>query len=1213
MHIRKLEISGFKSFVDRTVVHFDEDVVGIVGPNGCGKSNIVDAIRWCMGEQSAKHLRGRSMSDVIFAGSGTRGPHGMAEVTLTFDNADPAAALELPMEYRNWSEIAVTRRLYRDGTSEYQINKTPVRLKDITDLFLGTGVGTKAYSIIEQGKIGQIVSARPEDRRLVIEEAAGITKYKARRKQAEQKMDATRQNLLRVGDIVSEIERNLASLKRQAQKAERYVAYKNELEDLVLHEASHKLLELIVRAQVQEAARAETTEAAQAGRAALGAREAELEVHRQAAFVAEDRAEKAQTAAFHADNEVRTHEADLARARDRQRSMDERRRAATIEREDLAKQIVDLEAERVTLEDALIAAEQDEASEVERARGEAEQLADLEEQRSAADATAQDLRRRSSEAQAAVAGAEATLTGHARRLADMTSRHQRLADEEERLRLEADELAGKRDALVTAATELEDGKRTTVEERERLTEEAKVLREQAVEQDRAVEQAKNVLGQKRNRLRALEEIHARHEGVGAGTKVLLASKDPSIVGIVADRVEASPELLPALAGLLGDRLQAVVVDDLGRGLALLGDLARANKGRASVVTPHPKYVAGAASAPLPDDAGVVGRLADRLRYAAEDEALVRALVGDAVVAQDGEAAARLVATGACVGAVVSLEGTVFLPDGTVRGGAGDAANAHLVEQRREMRELHEVVAAESDRVSGLLESQTQVRTRLAEVQVAVDRARNEAHQGELALVTAQKDLRRVEEQLAAAQRRLVHLGTELAELRQNLESVSGEEDAARAKLDEGRAAKEDVAGALEEAEERAAAWRGEVSRQQSVVTERKIALARVRERAAGVRGTVERIGRSVDEVRGRIVRLDDERESCAVASGESAARMWLAREQLIGAVERAQTAHEELRTARIALDELRAALGAQEMDLKGLRMEVGEAQERLSKHEMELARLEMERQHLLAGVAEKFRGLDLARVVGDYHKRPLVDAQHKARIGELHHLLDRMGPVNLDAMREHAEAEERFTYYKSQKDDLEKALDDLDKAIAQMNKETKRLFREAFEGINERFKVVFPKMFRGGTAELKLTNADDMMETGVEIFAQPPGKKLAVLEQMSGGEKALTAVSLIFAIFQFKPSPFCILDEVDAPLDEANVARYNEAIRSMTDRSQFILITHIKKTMQSVDVLYGVTMQEPGVSRLVSVRVNESGGGRRTVNPITGADAVASGPAAAVA
>ena len=317
MHIKKLEICGFKSFVDRTVIHFDHDVIGIVGPNGCGKSNIVDAIRWCMGEQSAKHLRGRSMSDVIFAGSEGRGPHGMAEVTLTFDNTDREAAAALPSTYRDYADIAVTRRLYRDGTSEYLINKADVRLKDITDLFLGTGVGTKAYSIIEQGKIGLIVSARAEDRRLLIEEAAGITKYKARRKQAEQKMDLTRQNLLRVGDIVSEIERNLGSLKRQAQKAERYVAYRAEVEDLVLHEASHKLIEIIVTAQVEETGQEAMAEQERARRAELDAHQGELDALRMIVLEREDVAEKAQTEAFRADNEVRVHEGEIERARDR--------------------------------------------------------------------------------------------------------------------------------------------------------------------------------------------------------------------------------------------------------------------------------------------------------------------------------------------------------------------------------------------------------------------------------------------------------------------------------------------------------------------------------------------------------------------------------------------------------------------------------------------------------------------------------------------------------------------------------------------------------------------------------------------------------------------------------------------------------------------------------------------------------------------------------
>jgi chromosome segregation protein len=1186
MRIKKLEIAGFKSFVDRTVVHFDEDVVGIVGPNGCGKSNIVDSIRWCMGEQSAKHLRGRAMTDVIFNGSEHRGPAGLSEVTMTFDNTDPEAAATLPIEYREYSEIAVTRRLFRDGTSEYLINKTQVRLKDVTDLFLGTGVGTKAYSIIEQGKIGLIVSARPEDRRMLIEEAAGITKYKARKKQAELKMDQTRQNLARVGDVVSEIERNLASLKRQAAKAERYVNYKNELEDLVLHEASHKLLELIVVAQHEEGARAAVAEAVQASRAKLDAQEAELEVLRQASLEAEDRAEKTQNAAFTADNEVRTHEAEMARSRDKLKHLDERRATAATEQTDLVRTITELVEERTGLEAELATIEAEAARENEVMVEEHERLEELRQGEREADQEASSLRTRVSQAQAAVAAAEATLASFDRRLTEMTQRRERLEDEVGRLSYEAEDLEGRRAALVKHTHELAEGKRMTAEQRTALEQEMRELRESAVVADKAVEVAKNEHNQKRNRLRALEELHARLEGVGQGVKTLLATKDKSLLGLVADRIEAPTDLTGAFAGLLGERLQWVVATDANRAVELLADLAKNKRGRATIVQARPPFVAGAAPRLLAGE-GVLGVLVDRLSFAPEDEALVRSLVGDAVVVATAADAIRLSKEGAGR-TLVALDGTVVHADGRVSGGSGDAVAAGMIEQKREMRELHDVVAVKGDEVTKLLEKQHGIRLRLTEVGTAVDRARSEAHQGELALVTAEKDLKRAEEQLAGVRKREGTVRNEIVELAEKLAHAQDEQATAERKLEDGRSTRAQFGDALERAEALATEWRDRVMRQQQIVTERKVRMARVKERANGVRATVERMTKSCDELRGRIARLDEEQNECAIGAGRAAASVMLHRERLTDAVRTARAAHDALTEARRVLDEARHALGTREADLRGLRTEVAEASERLRKHEMALQKVAIEREHLVEGVREKFRGLELASVIGNFHKRAPVDASHRSRITELTELLDRMGPVNVDAVREHAEASERHTYYSTQLKDLETALSDLEKAIAQMNRESKRLFRQTFDGVNHRFKALFPKMFRGGTAELRLTNPDDMLETGIEILAQPPGKKLGNIELMSGGEKALTAVSLIFAIFQYKPSPFCILDEVDAPLDEANVARYNEAIRGMTSHSQFILITHIKRTMQSVDVLYGVTMQEPGCSKLVSVRVNEN-------------------------
>jgi chromosome segregation protein len=421
-----------------------------------------------------------------------------------------------------------------------------------------------------------------------------------------------------------------------------------------------------------------------------------------------------------------------------------------------------------------------------------------------------------------------------------------------------------------------------------------------------------------------------------------------------------------------------------------------------------------------------------------------------------------------------------------------------------------------------------------------------------------------------------------------MEEAGFERATAEQVLEEAQARAESAQSELGSAEAMLLEAREKLDAQRHAVTACKVAIAGTREKLAAARGTANRLTRSAEELDERARRLEDELVDNARAFGETAAQMVGHREQLQLALDRAGLAQDTLRRVRGEFEQLRGGLLEREGALKDLRAQVDSLREALAQHELRLREKQMALEHLLAGVAEKFRGLRLARVVGDYHMRLAPDDESRARIDELARLIERMGSVNLDAMREHAEAEERFTFYTTQKADLEKALSDLTRAIQQMNRESRRLFEETFALVNARFTEIFPRMFRGGRAELRLTNPEDMLETGIEIVAQPPGKKLSSIELMSGGEKALTAVALIFAIFQIKPSPFCILDEVDAPLDEANVARYNECVRSMTDRSQFILITHVKRTMQMVDVLYGVTMPEAGVSKIVSVKMNET-------------------------
>jgi chromosome segregation protein len=1186
MHIRKLEISGFKSFVDRTVIQFDHDVLAIVGPNGCGKSNIVDAIRWCMGEQSARHLRGKSMEDVIFNGSESRGPHGVAEVTLTFDNSDLEQAASLPIEYRDYPEIAVTRRLFRDGTSQYLLNKTEVRLKDVVDVFLGTGVGSKAYSIVEQGKIGLIVSARPEDRRMLIEEAAGITKYKSRKKASERKMELTEQNLLRVGDRVGELERSVASLQRQAAKAERYINYRNELEQLILHQASHQFLEIVAMEKFWSLEKEASVTRVESTRTALDAAETELEARRVDALALEGTAERTQNDAFAKTNQVRALEAEIARQKDKLGHLSQRFDTSRAEQADLRAKAEALEVESNEIKKSLAALEAEEAKEAEVALAEHERLETLRGEERGAEAVLTELRTRASTAASQVAAARAKLTGLVRRTDEMRTRQEKLGEAVVGLASQREQLEAHKGGLVGQVASLEADRSAATERKGDLERRLQDLRQALLNSEQELESRRGSLAQHRGRLKALEDMRERLEGVGDGVKHLMATGDSTLLGLVVDSIQAPKELTVALASLLGGSLECVVVDDVDHAAHLLGDLAQGKRGRASIVPRSPRRVVGKGSLPF-EGPGVLGPLLDRLTYAPEDEALVAALVGDAWLVETGEQAVAL-ARGAGGRTIVALDGTVVHADGRVSGGSSDAVASGLVEEQREMRDLRATCATLTDELDAHVAAHQKLRDERTGLGAALDEARQTAHKAEIALASVTKDEKKTGEQITALEDRLASVNAELADIEHKLAEGGHEQEEAERTVREGEQILAETEVAAEGALARAAEWREEVTKQLSVVTERKIRLARVREQVAGARATAQRLTRSFDELTLRVARLEEDLDDVARQTGETAAELVKTKEALTYAVVEARDAEAALAEARRAFDEARTALGEREAALRGLRTAVSEASEALAANERALERLVINRGHLLDSVREKFRGLDLLRVVGDYHRLPSPDEEHAQRISELSHLIDRMGPVNLDATREHQEEKARLVFFTEQKADLEKALDDLRRAIAQMNRESRRLFRDTFDSINERFRVLFPKLFHGGRGELHLTNPDDLLETGVEIVAQPPGKKLGNIELMSGGEKALTAVSLIFAIFQHKPSPFCILDEVDAPLDEANVTRYNEMIREMTDRSQFILITHIKKTMQSCDVLYGVTMQEPGISRIVSVKVNES-------------------------
>jgi chromosome segregation protein len=1190
--IKRLEIVGFKSFVNRTVVDFDHDITAIVGPNGCGKSNVVDAIKWVMGEQSAKMLRGGAMSDVIFNGSEALGPAQSAEVSLTFDNSDGLT----PPEYSQYAEITVTRRLHRDGRSDYIINKEPVRLMDVTNLFLGTGVGRRAYSTIEQGRIGFIVSSKPEDRRHMIEEAAGITKFKVRKKTAERKMEQTRENLQRLTDLASGLERNVASLKRQAQKAERYLEYGRELEGLELYVSAFRYLELFTE-QKHLANTAEHLAATLEGkRMGLLHLEAESEAERAAVESLSREVERAQGLAYEMNNQVRVLEGRIDAAEGRRRALDEREGMAARELEDLGSQRDRLAQERDRLLEALdelaiaeesaqtlVDAETDAADERKLAASEAERRLHA-------------LRVRANELRTQIVRADSVLRGSLRRREESAGRSERLSMERLELESRLAEAAQEREELAARLDGLRGGKQDTAERRAAVEAEVKGLREELEAATRTVEALRDEVTQKRSRLRSLEELEARFEGVGAGVRALMTRYGDDaddrtrlgVLGLLADRLECPAELTRALAGALGDRLEDVIVRDESASVEAIHYLRAESRGRATVLPLTARRARPTHEALV--SPGVRGRLLDLIRADDESQGLVEALIGDVVVVETLETAFALRAHQPELG-FVTLDGDVLEATGALTGGAGDDGHAHMVKVKREIRELTETVGEVGGRFDAAETRRGELRARISGLEAELDAARAEAQDTAVAVVAAEKDLRSVEDELLRVRRRLEDLDIESRELREGLSQVDDEESEARAELERAReeelALEEEITDAEHDFEEK----RERVEEQAARLTEVRVRAAQAKQRAESERTALDRLETAALELDQRERRLRGDVESGAVERVRIAGELFRAREDLDAAVDVALRTKHASEDLRAEYEEARAGLGTNEGGIKELRTSVERLSGELNGQRLRLRELEMNLEHLIGGVKDKY-DKDIRHHLVEFHARELPDAATLTRMDELTKLIQRMGPVNLTAIEEFDAENARLEQISGQKKDLLESLAHLEKAIRQMNRESRELFKEAFIGINERFKRVFPTLFRGGKAELKLTDPSDLLTSGVDIEAQPPGKKLGSLELMSGGEKALTAVAFIFAIFQYRPSPFCILDEVDAPLDEANVARFAEAIGQMTDHSQFIVITHSKRTMEYADVLYGVTMEKPGVSNLIAVELR---GERRPV------------------
>jgi len=1234
MYLKSLELFGFKSFAPKTVMNFHRGVTAVVGPNGCGKSNVLDAMRWVLGEQSAKALRGGEVADVIFSGTDSRAAVGLAEVSMTFSECEEALGLD-------WHEVTITRRVFRDGGSEYLLNKTPCRLKDIHQMFMDTGIGRSAYSIMEQGKIDMILSSRPEDRRAIFEEAAGITKYKSQKKEALRKLEATDANLLRLADIIKEVKRQIGSLQRQAGKARRYQSLIGDLKMLETHAAKRQF------DTVTEARESCAAELARLGdrhietEQEIESQESQVSVQRAALEEMEQRLNQARQTLADLRTRISNHENRILfneeraseftglveRYRGDVAAAEEKFRVAETQLRD-----TDTELEQIT---AMLASELRVMEETQAA------TAALTNQRQEAERTISQIANDSARIESRVSGLRGQISGVMQQRDGAEARLNILTVELEQLTFAFAEFT---DRLRDTQAEIE---RATGELEQRtaaLSEAEQQLRGAQVNLtgvDGELRDAQRTLAEKESKLEVLRHLNEGGEGFSEGTQAVLKGLDnpeffrPSVLGALAQFIEVDPEYVTAVEAALGANLQAVVMKDTMIAESIIKTLTAQKLGKASLVLPDECGMRNAEVGNAePAPAGALGWLHERVRADARVAQLVTTLLGGCLLVPDLEAALRLAATPHSTLRTphwfVTLHGEVLTRDGILNGGTtGEAINSVL--QRK--NQIHALEAEEAQIlavIGGVTQRRQDLQTEIETAQARLDEGREEKQNATLHLSTLRNQLTMVERETKETERKQQNLEGEKASSearhREAADRVGGLEAEISAQLAELEALQQRRAESQNELE----VLRTREGELGAELNELRVKVATERQRHSSLHhqrepmeARISELGELIAARQQDIVSYQERAEAMTAENGEIEANLENLRGQ-IGEGESTVAALQEERAGMASTVEELANT------LRVLRHQLTETHDQRSKIEVRQAHIEMKLTALTEHIQKRYQ-IDLATFERDLHGlrvavRDHAQRQQRAASGEVEQMsdsaapaasdeapttdepiapdeafaldwdridamvreldsrIDSMGPVNLDAIQEYDELEQRHTFLENQNNDLINAKTELLDTITKINLTTRTLFAETFEKIRVNFSEMFVELFGGGKANLVLTDESDPLESGIDIIAKPPGKQLTSITLLSGGERTMTAVALLFSIYMVKPSPFCVLDEMDAPLDESNINRFIKILDRFVGQSQFIVISHHKRTIARADALYGVTMEEHGVSKLVGVK-----------------------------
>ncbi len=1185
MHLKRLTMTGFKSFAEKTDFDFHEGITCVVGPNGCGKSNVVDAIKWVLGEQSAKSLRGRQMLDVIFNGSSSRRSSGMAQVDLVFDNESGL----LPVDQ---NEVVISRRLYRSGESEYLLNKQPCRLKDIRELFMDTGIGTNAYSMIEQGKVDVLLQASPTERRVIFEEAAGISKYKARRKEALRRLERVDQNLLRVQDIIEEVERRLRSIKYQAGKARNFQAYSERLAEL---RASFSLAEyhrLTERIQTLDGRLSEHTDTVTALRGEISRSETEMseregqvaELDRRISGLdnellsIQSRITGNQERADQFRERMAELESTMLRSRNRRVAEQGRIRELRAQINEQEKAVAEVERranEQSALIESLIADDQQRSREI------TDLQADLEDEK----AGILDLLRRTAQLHNEIQ----SLDVHRENL---TGQKQRLNARDSEIRRELEELVTRKAQLEQRAKDIadviQDGKQRLEEKKHEATQ----LDEARSRLDQELAEAKETRSGLRSRHELLQDLDRRYEGVSAGARKILMRRraEPEnerfryVEGLVAELLEADVEHAAIIESALGDLQEYLVVNDSS---ALIDDAETIAELQGRVRTICLDRLGPFINArDFSSMEGFVGNASEMVRCDERHRHLARHLLGKTIVVRALPDALRFAEFSYGRYRFITLEGEIIEPDGrVVIGPAGDKTG--LISRKSELRELGEQLERIERKIELLSDRMQRTGAEAEHLERVQQELRTVIYEGTIEQTENNGNLQQVDEDIRRLTREQPLIAGELETIEKQVADAirrnSESQDRLR-ELEAANAEREQTVNHLKERIDAAAEERQQIGDR---LTEARVEAGRLAEQRAGhnahlnaVRQDLHRAElnlqiaqNEVDEAEGRIISAER-----AVLKAENAlAELYIEKEQT----------HRSALQARRRREQTRAAMEDLAAQVKTARTQLEEIEEQVGQLRLDHQEARVRRDELADRVRQEL-DIDLAAQYADYEPSQQDWQAVEAEIADLRGKIQRLGNVNLDAITEQEELEQRASFLTGQRDDLTESKHKLENLIQRLNRESRDLFARSFEDIRKHFQELYRKLFGGGRADIILEDPNDILECGIEIVARPPGKELQSISLLSGGEKTLTAVALLLGIFNAKPSPFAVLDEVDAALDESNNDRFNGVVQEFLEHSQFVVITHSKRTMGIADVMYGVTMQEPGVSKRVAVRFDNA-------------------------